>query len=105
MPPSPEYTQGQHPESENAPLPYSQAARFREERPAGRAYAQAQALIFKNEECDLSAFRFHVQRDWYVTVLGETPTADLQDKIARILRAGESVELPSPVLQFFQERR
>jgi hypothetical protein len=102
---SPEHTEGQNPESEKGPLPFYQAARFRAERLAGRAYEKAQALIFTNAECNLSAFRFHVERDWYVTVLGEEPAVELREKIGRILRAGVAVELPPPLLQAFQERR
>src|SRR5712691_5840898 len=102
---SPEHAEGANPESDHAPLPYYRAARFRGESVAGHAYDRAQALIYRNDEADLSVYRFHIERDWYVAVVGEEPVAALQEQIAGILRVGVMVELPPPMLEFFQERR
>ena len=85
--------------------PYYRAARFRGERPAGRAYGAAQALLFATEECELSAYRFHLDRIWHVVVLGDTPSADLAEKLEAVLATGESTSLPPQVLGVLMERR
>ena len=41
---------------------YLRAARFGGEKPAARAYRQAQDLLFATPDCELSAFRFHLDR-------------------------------------------
>jgi len=84
---------------------YHQAARFPNERSAGSAYTEAQDALFARPDCDLSAFRFHLDRIWHVTVLGEPSAADLEQQIVAILAAGEPPILPAEVLAQFQQRR
>jgi hypothetical protein len=97
--PSPE-----QPADADPPSPYFQAARFSGERPAGRAYARAQDLIYQ-EPCDLSAYRFLLDRSWHVAVLGEPPPAALERSLRRILAWGESTTLPDDILQQLWQRR
>jgi hypothetical protein len=92
------------PEDQNYSIPYYQAARFSGERPAGRAYARAQGLIYQ-EPCDLSAFRFLLERSWHVAILGDPPPATLDRSLRRILGWGESTTLPDDILQQLWERR
>ena len=92
------------PEDQNQPIPYYQAARFSGERPAGRAYARAQDLIYQ-EPCDLSAYRFLLERSWHVAIVGEPPPAALERSLRRILTWGESTTLPDALLQQLWERR
>jgi hypothetical protein len=64
---SPERPQGQ--EAEHEPLPYCHASRYPGEKPAARAYRQAERVIFNAaDDVDLSAYRFHVERIWHVAV-------------------------------------
>ena len=87
------------------PTPYLRIARFSAERPAERAYFQAQEAIFKAEDCDLSTYRFHLNRIWHVAVLGEQPSADLERQLRRILSRGEPASLPESVLAELARRR
>lgn len=100
--PSPEHPQAEG-RAEPEPHPYCQAARFAGERPAGRAYFQAQEAIFQ-AECDLSAYRLQLNRLWHVAVVGEPPPEDLDEQLRGILAAGEEVSLPSDVLRLLHER-
>ncbi len=100
--PSPEQREGAQP-PEQEPKPYFQAARFRGERAAGRAYFQAQETIY-GAECDVSAFRFHLDRIWHVAVAGEQPPEELAEQIERILSACEPTTLPPEIVQMLQER-
>jgi len=102
--PSPERPRGS--EAEHEPQPYSRAARFPGEQPAGRAYCQAQDAIYRaREEVDLSAYRFHLDRVWHVAVLGESPPAELDERLQQILAAGEPTDLPADILQQLLARR
>jgi hypothetical protein len=92
------------PEQPAEPLPYFQAARFSGERPAGRAYARAQDLIYQ-EPYDLSAYRFLLERSWHVAIVGEPPPAAIDRSLRRILAWGESTTLPDDILQQLWERR
>ena len=86
--------------------PYYRAARFRNERPAGKAYGKAQALIYKaRETIDLSCYRFHLNKVWHVTVLGDPPPEELEKKLTQILATGEPATLPSEVLEQLARRR
>src|SRR5438105_433479 len=103
--PSPEQQPGgSHPEQERPP--YAQAARFPGEQPAGRAYRQAQAAVYRyRTDVDLSTFRLQINQVWHVAVLGETPPEDLEQQLASILAAGEPVSLPDDLLGLLAERR
>jgi hypothetical protein len=102
---SSESNHGPRSQPDQTPLPYYRAARFRAELPSARAYSQAQSLIYEHKDNDLSVFRFHIERTWCVTVLGEQPSPELQEQIARILRPGQRVDLPPELLQFLLQRR
>jgi hypothetical protein len=100
--PSPQPPEGK-PEQE--PAPYYQAARFRNEGPARRAYFQAQDILFNTPDSDLSAYRFLLRQIWHVAVLGEPPPEDLAKKLETTLARGEPTELPSDILKLLTERR
>src|SRR5688572_29343834 len=90
---------------EEEPVPYYRASRFPGEKPAGRAYRAAQDAIFvEREHTDLSVYRFALNRDWYVTVLGESPPAALEAKLTGILLRGEPATLPEELLRVLAER-
>ena len=94
--PSPEQEQGPGQEDgrqEQEPVPYYKAAQFKGERPAGEAYFQAQAAIFETPDCDLSVYRFQINRIYHLTISGDLPSQDLEQKIQRILSTGESVSV------------
>ena len=93
------------PSSEQEPLPYYLASKFSGERPAGKAYFQAQELIFKEEDNQLSVYRFQLYRIYHVAVVGDKPDQELEDKLNGILSAGEYVPLPSMVLKQLLARR
>ena len=83
---------------EQEQTPYYLAARYAGERPAGRAYFEGQETILR-ADCDLSVFRFQLNRVWHVAVLGEKPPDDLEDKLKTILSRGTPAPLPPEVLQ------
>ena len=106
--PSPEgEPRSQPPEGspEQEPVPYHRAFRFNTERPARRAYFQAQDILFNTPECDLSAYRFLIRQLWHVAVLGEPPPEELEQKIQGILSRGEPVTLPPEILKLLAEHR
>ena len=92
-------------QSKQDPTPYYRAARFHGEKPAGRAYNQAQETIFTAPDCELSAYRFHLDRVWHVAVVGEQPPEDLERQLRRILSRGEPVALPEALLRMLKQRR
>lgn len=95
----------QPPTPESPPEPYFKVARFSAEKPAGRAYRRAQDLLFATPDCELSAFRFHLDRIWHVAVLGDEPPEDLDRQLRTILSRGEPTSLPEEVLLQLQQRR
>jgi hypothetical protein len=95
-------TSGEHQSSEPE---YLKVARFSGEKPAGRAYRQAEELLFRSPDTELSAYRFHLNRIWHVAVLGDQPTEELDRKLRRILSRGEPTSLPEEILQQLQRRR
>src|SRR5438477_2645505 len=64
---------------------YSKAARFTGEKPAGRAYFQAQEVIFNDAESELSAYRLMLNAIYHVAVLGEQPSEETDQTLTRIL--------------------
>jgi hypothetical protein len=96
-------------DKEQESLPYYLAARYPHEKPAGRAYLQAQRVIFNAQDTsDLSAYRFQLPQlypGYYVAVLGAPPAEELHQKLQRILLTGEATSLPAEALQFLQARR
>jgi hypothetical protein len=96
----------QEPPSENrSPSLYLQAARFPSERKAERAYFRAQEALYKAPECDLSSYRFLLDRISHVAVLGTPPSEELDRTIRRILASGEPASLPEEVLTLLLQRR
>ena len=86
--------------------PYQRAARFAGERPAGRAYDQAQRVIYEAPQpTDLSVYRLQLNRLWHVAALGLTPPAPVRQALDDILATGELAELPAEVWQALEERR
>lgn len=93
------------PERESETRFYHRSARFDAERPAWQAYQAAQEALFAEEAVELSAYRLMLDRDWYVTVLGDPPDEEFDHKLQEILSAGVEAQLPSEVLQSLVERR
>jgi hypothetical protein len=102
--PSPESRPGGR-SHEQEPVPYYRAARFRGEKPAGRAYNQAQAAIFTAEDCDLSTYRFHLNKVWHVAVLGQAPPPELEQRLEHTLSGGEPTTLPEDMVRVLAGRR
>ena len=91
------------------PTLYSLAARYPNKNSAGKAYDPIQAIIFE-EDCDLSAYRFFEQKErkWYVIVIGEGPSPQLQERLATILFSltrGQRITLDSQTLAALMVRR
>ncbi len=93
------------PRPEQGPLPYQRASRFSGERPAGRAYTDAQQVLYEAPESDLSVYRLQLNRLWHVAALGVVPPAPVLQAIEGILATGEPTELPQEVWQALAERR
>ena len=91
--------------STSEPPPYYRAARFSGEKPAGRAYNQAQETIFTAPDCELSAYRFHLDRVWHVAVVGEQPPQELERQLEKILSRGQPTTLPELLLRTLEQRR
>ncbi len=83
---------------------YALAARFLTERTAHRAYFRAQEAVFA-APCDLSVYRFLLDHVSHVAVIGVTPPEELDQRLRRILRAGELTALPEGILLALWERR
>ena len=90
---------------EQDPAPYQRASRFPGEQPAGQAYQEAQQVLYKAPESDLSVFRLQLNRLWYVAALGLIPPAPVLTAIEEALAPGEPVELPADVWHALAERR
>lgn len=90
---------------EQGPLPYQRVGRFAGEQPAGRAYTQAQQVIYEAPESDVSVFRLQVNQLWYVAALGLVPPAPVLQAIEHILDTGEPADLPTAVWDTLSERR
>ncbi len=89
--------------------PYHLAARYPNKTPVGKAYNPIQTIIFE-EDCDLSEYRFFEQKErkWYVVVIGEEPSSQLQERLATIpfiLTRGVRVTLDIETLAALMDRR
>ena len=91
-------------ESPGAAEPYELAARFAAEHLARRTYLRAQDAIFRTP-CDLSVFRFLLDRAPHVAVIGEPPPADLDRRRRCLLSAGDANSLSPEVLRLLWQRR
>src|SRR5438874_2675381 len=92
-------------ENQSSKLEYLKVARFPSEKPAGRAYRQAEELLFRSPDTELSAYRFQLSHVWHVAVLGDQPPEELDRRLQRILSRGEPASLPEEVLLELQRRR
>ena len=91
---------------EHEPVPYHRAARFAGEQPAGRAYTQAQRVIYEAPQpTDISVYRLQLNRLWHVAALGILPPAPVLHAIEDALASGEPTDLPAEVWQALSERR
>ena len=90
--------------SDQEATPYCLAAKFPNERAAGRVYFQIQKLI-DNPDADLSAYRLQLQGIWHVAVVGDAPDKGLAEQLEKVMAAGEPVELPRETLDFLRQRR
>ncbi len=103
--PSPEYGGPEHHSRPTDPADlYELAARFPSERTAHRAYVRAQEAVFR-APCDLSVFRFLLDRASHVAVIGITPPEELDRGLRRILRTGDLALLPDGIVRLLWERR
>ena len=94
------------PRHEHEPPLYQRAARFAGERPAGRAYDQAQRVIYEAPEpTDISVYRLQLNRLWHVAALGFVPPAPVLQALEGILATGEPADLPAEVWQALAQRR
>lgn len=102
--PSPE--QGSHHKQEGNQeqerTPYYRAASFKPEESAGNASFKAQDVVHKDPDCDLSTYRFQLNRIYHVAVLGDQPSPDLDQNLQAILSSGESVPLPPDALKLLK---
>jgi len=86
-------------------LPYYQAARFKNRTAAGVVYNAVQELIYKDIDCDLSAYRFKLNTTWHVVVIGENPSDKLLVDIEAELTNGTLITLDAGVLFELMDRR
>lgn len=92
--------------NQNEQEPYALAARFDRQSTALRTYNRVQELIFRaKEQCDLSAYRFLLDRVSYVAVLGEMPAPEIDQQLRALLASGElSTLAPSVLAQLYWRR-
>ena len=104
--PSPENNRrGQEPSKETKGLPdYYQAAQFVEEQTSATAYFQAQSML-ADVTYELSTFRFRLDEEWHVAVLGDRPSQDFDQQVEAILATGEPTVLSSDILILLNQRR
>ncbi len=93
------------PNKEREQPPYYQAARFADEKPAAKAYFEAQEIIFNDTKSDLSAYRMMLNAIYHVAVLGEQPSPETDQTLTELLSQGELAELPSEALAALNARR
>lgn len=72
---------------------------------SGQAYSEAQGIIFKDRESDLSAYRLMLNAIYFVAVLGVVPGQDTDEQIQQALSRGEPASLPSEILAALNQRR
>ena len=81
------------------------AARFRAERPSRRVYFKAQDVIFRKPDSELSVYRFQLNQIFHVAVLGAPPDQTLEQRLRRLLAAGDPVTLPENIITMLVARR
>jgi hypothetical protein len=85
--------------------PYCRAAAFADEQQAGRVYQRIQDLLFAATKTDLSAYRFYSGSTWYVAIVGETPSAEIDRQVTRLLERGVVTTLPDAFIAALMQRR
>lgn len=98
-------TERGEPDSSSDPSLYYQAAKFDRERQAKRAYFRCQETVFQAQECDLSVYRFLLDRISHVAVIGQTPPEEIDRRLRKLLAAGEPTSLPADIIQLLFARR
>lgn len=93
----------QPPDLEAGSAAYLLMARFRRDPAAKRVYNQIQEAI-RATPCDLSVFNLRLDGEPIVVVVGDQPTADLDEHIHRYLAAGSPTDLPQHVITLLRER-
>ena len=103
------------PEYEPQFHPYYLAATFRTRDEAQEPYTRAQQMIERDEDVELSAYRFErrphdpkqqpLPRPWYVVVLGDAPPEPIQQQFQDILGAGELTQLSLETIVTLAKRR
>ena len=96
---------GQLPEQEKPP--HSLAAKFGEEETAESVYFATQAIIYTAPDADLTSYRL-VNRpgeQYYVLVVGNQPSRDIQERIEGCLTQGMLVNLPPEIIDAAMQRR
>lgn len=96
---------GKTPEQEKPA--YFLTAQFQDEAVAEAAYLDAQKVIYDDEKCNLSVFRFLNVPDgsWYVVALGEVPSPLTQENLQAKLKEGREAELPPEIVRGLVQRR
>lgn len=96
----------EEPDKEREGPVYNRVARFEGEKPAAKAYFQAQEIIYSDQESELSAYRLILNAVWHVAVLGDGPSQETEESIeAALSRSGEGASLPGDLLKALNERR
>ncbi len=95
--------QGPKPEREGPG--YLQVAYFDNEHIASHAYNQAQEAIYTHEKNDLSTYRFVLNENWHVAVIGEPPPEVLDQQLQDILGQGTATQLPEEISVYLEARR
>ncbi len=88
---------------EQEPTVVCRAARFNGERPAGKAYSQAQKAIYR-ADCDVSVYRMQIDRVWHVAALGISIPEDLDHRLQAILVSGEPATLEPGLVKMLWDR-
>lgn len=86
-------------------VPFLIAAQFRSEPTSERAYFEAQNTIKRHQVNDLSVYRFQLRSVFHVAILGEIPPQPLEQRLRRILAAGDPAALPEDIVSLLLARR
>lgn len=82
---------------------YLLMARFRRDVAAKRFYTEIQEAI-RTAACDLSVYNLRFNGEPTVIVLGDKPSADLDERLRRMLSKGSSATVPQDVIVMLTER-
>lgn len=82
---------------------YLLMARFRRDAAAKRYYTEIQEAI-RNAECDLSVYNLRLNGEPIIIVMGNEPSADLDERLRKALSTGSPTTLPQDVIVMLTER-